>query len=136
MIFVETVSCIVLAYNINQLGSIISKIRSYDLEKNGNIKVFNQIISKNEIDKEVSDKITNYIKESTVIKRNYNIEEEQSFLSKLPSSFKLELSQEMNRKIWNGMTFFQNLSENTLLDLSRKIEKKLTHPDEVVYSSG
>jgi hypothetical protein len=31
MIFIETMSCIVLAYNINCVGSIISKIRSYDL---------------------------------------------------------------------------------------------------------
>lgn len=30
MIFIETMSCIVLAYNINRVGSIISKIRSYD----------------------------------------------------------------------------------------------------------
>ena len=46
MIFIETMSCIVLAYNINRVGSIISKIRSYDLEKNSNLKVFNQISEK------------------------------------------------------------------------------------------
>ena len=74
MVFIETMSCIVLAYNINRVGSIISKIRSYDEEKNQSIKVFNQISEKTEISPEVEAKITNYIKESSVIKRNYNIE--------------------------------------------------------------
>ena len=30
MIFIETLSCIVLAYNINKVGEIIQKITSYE----------------------------------------------------------------------------------------------------------
>lgn len=43
---------------------------------------------------------------------------------------------EMNKHIWNGMMFFQNLSEETLVKLSITIEKKLAHPEEIVYSRG
>lgn len=71
------------------------------------------------IDTEIQDKITNYIKESTIIKRNSNIEEEKNFITKLPQSFKEELLKEMNKNIWNGMMFFRNLSEKTLLELSK-----------------
>jgi len=71
------------------------------------------------IDTEIQDKITNYIKESTIIKRNSNIEEEKNFITKLPQSFKEELLKEMNKNIWNGMIFFRNLSEKTLLELSK-----------------
>jgi hypothetical protein len=42
----------------------------------------------------------------------------------------------MNRHIWNGMMFFQNLSEETLVKLSITIEKKLAHPEEIVYTRG
>ncbi len=34
------------------------------------------------------------------------------------------------------MMFFRNLSEQTLLTLSVLIEKKLAHPDEVIYKKG
>ena len=40
MIFIETISCIFLAYNITSVGNIIRKIRSYDEEKDKNIKTF------------------------------------------------------------------------------------------------
>jgi hypothetical protein len=43
MIFIETMSCIVLAYNINRVGTIIQKIRSYEASKNTNLKTFNHI---------------------------------------------------------------------------------------------
>jgi hypothetical protein len=52
MIFIETISCIVLAYNINRLGNIIQKIRSYDLEQINNMKTFNQMNEKSEFSKE------------------------------------------------------------------------------------
>lgn len=43
---------------------------------------------------------------------------------------------DMNKNIWNGMIFFRNISEKTLMELSKHLEKKLTHPEEVVYTRG
>ena len=40
MIFIETISCIILAYNITNVGNIVRKIRSYDEDKEKNIKTF------------------------------------------------------------------------------------------------
>lgn len=49
MILIETTSCIVLAYNVNCVGNIISKIRSYDLEKSNNLKIFKNLNEKCEL---------------------------------------------------------------------------------------
>jgi hypothetical protein len=75
----------------------------------------------------------NYIKEETDMRRNFNITEEEKFISNLPHSFQADLLKQMNRHIWNGMKFFQNLSEDSLLKLSIAIEKKLAHPEEIVH---
>ena len=46
MIFVEIMSCIILTYNINSVGNIIRKIRSYDEDKEKNIKTFTRMHEK------------------------------------------------------------------------------------------
>jgi hypothetical protein len=48
LIFIETMSCIVLAYNINRVGTIIQKIRSYEDSKTSHLKTFNHINDKSE----------------------------------------------------------------------------------------
>jgi hypothetical protein len=37
---IEMISCIALAYNINRVGMLISKIRQEDVEKGKDLKVF------------------------------------------------------------------------------------------------
>lgn len=134
MIFIETTSCIMLAYNINQVGTIISKIRSYEDEKVDSLKIFRYINDRSSFSDQTKTKMMNFIKESTEMRRNFNLAEEKQFLSNLPNSFKGDLLTEMNRHIWNGMKFFQNLSEETLSKLSQSIEKKIAHPEEFIHT--
>jgi hypothetical protein len=46
MIFIEMTSCILLAYNINRVGIIIQKIKSYDDQKKSHLKTFNHLNEK------------------------------------------------------------------------------------------
>ncbi len=62
MIFIEIISCIVLSYNVNCVGNIITKIRSYDLEQQKNLKVFNQFNEKTSLSDDLSMRINNYIR--------------------------------------------------------------------------
>ena len=73
MIFIEVFSCIILAYNINCIGNIISKIRSFEIDKNRDLKVLDQISDESQISTDLKTQIHSYVKESTNIKRNYNI---------------------------------------------------------------
>ena len=58
---IETFSCIALAYNINCVGNLINNLRSQDIEKNKNHKMFNKLSEKNDIPEELSWRINNYI---------------------------------------------------------------------------
>lgn len=46
---VEMISCIALAYNINCVGNLINNIRSQDLEKSKNFKIFRKLARKNDV---------------------------------------------------------------------------------------
>ena len=63
----------VLAYNINCVGSLIANIRSQDIEKSKNMKIFKKLSDKHGIDESLSWKINNYIEEHTNIKKLFNI---------------------------------------------------------------
>ena len=43
LIFIETFSCITLAYNISYVGALISEIRKNDEEKKKKLKTFHQM---------------------------------------------------------------------------------------------
>jgi hyperpolarization activated cyclic nucleotide-gated potassium channel 2 len=75
LIFIETFSCLVLAYNINCVGSLISNIRAQDIEKSKNFKIFKKLIIKNSLPEDLSWRINNYIEESINIKKKFSLEE-------------------------------------------------------------
>lgn len=70
----------ILAYNINCVGSLIAYIRSQDIEKSKSMKMFKKLSSKHDISESLSWKINNYIEEHTNIKKLFNIEEEKQFV--------------------------------------------------------
>ena len=86
MIFIETTSCIVLAYNISKVGGIIKAIKSYDEDKEHNIKTFARMKEKNPLSPELRRKMRIFISESIDMRRDHNIEEEERLLASLPDS--------------------------------------------------
>ena len=75
LIFIETVSCVVLAYNVSCVGDLIMNLKSKDHEKKNQIKLFNKITESNPVSTELNWKITNFIEESINLKKNFNYEE-------------------------------------------------------------
>jgi hypothetical protein len=73
LVFIETFSCMALAYNINCVGSLISNIRAQDLEKSKKYKIFRSLAQKHDISNNLFLKIGNYIEESNNIKKKFNI---------------------------------------------------------------
>lgn len=108
------ISCIALAYNINCVGNLINNIRSQDLEKSKNFKVFRKLAKKNDVSEDLEWRVNNYIEESSNIKKKFNYEEESYFVEKLPKGLKTEFLKESNKKIFQNLPFFKNLMEKTL----------------------
>lgn len=46
LVFIEIISVMCLAYNINWVGTLISNIRAQDIEKGKNFKTFKQLSEK------------------------------------------------------------------------------------------
>ena len=61
LIFIETFSCIALAYNVNCVGSLIDNIRAKDIEKNKKIKILNQLSDRSNISQQLFWKVYNYL---------------------------------------------------------------------------
>lgn len=49
LIFIEMISCITLAYNINCVGNLINNLRQQQVEKNNNQKTFQMMVKSNKI---------------------------------------------------------------------------------------
>ncbi|MCB0370085.1 MAG: hypothetical protein KDD45_11835 [Bdellovibrionales bacterium] len=75
LVFIEIVSVMCLAYNINWVGTLISNIRAQDIEKGKNFKTFRQLSDKYSLPVELEWRISNYIEESVNIRKKFNIEE-------------------------------------------------------------
>jgi hypothetical protein len=61
LVFIETFSCITLAYNISSVGSLIGEIRQSQEEKKKKLRFFHRMCQENDIPKELESKISNYI---------------------------------------------------------------------------
>ena len=77
-------------------------------------------------------KISNYIEECSNIKKKFSIEEDSAFVSSLPSAIKTSFLRESNKKIFDKLPFFKNLTESAMLNLAERIEMCITHPDQVI----
>lgn len=118
LIVIEIFSVMCLAYNINTVGTLISNIRSQDIEKSKNYKTFKQLSDKYELSDELEEKINHYIEESVNIRKKFNLEEENHFLHKLPVDLKKEYLKESNRTIFYSLVFFGGLVEKTLYGIA------------------
>lgn len=61
LIFIETFSCITLAYNVSNVGALIGDLRASNSEKQKRLKVFHRMSEENEISYELGSKISNFI---------------------------------------------------------------------------
>ena len=88
IIFIETFSCLIMAYNVNKVGSILTNIRQEDQNRSKKFKIFKKLTDQNTVSEELAFKINNYIEESSNIKKKFNYEEDQEFLKELPSNLR------------------------------------------------
>jgi hypothetical protein len=135
MILVETISCMILSYNISCVGSLITNIRSQDIERSKDLKIFKKLADKHHINDDLTWKINSYIEEHVNIKKLFNIEEEMQFVEKLPTAYKVEYTKEANKVVFQDLMFFSHMMEKTLISLAEKLEKRITHPEEIILGS-
>lgn len=87
----------------------------------------------NDISVGLHSKINNFIQESDKVKKSLMFEADKELLSKLPADIKAEYLKECNKKIFNHLFFFKDLTLKSLLVLAEKLEVKIAHPREIIY---
>ena len=136
IIFIETLGCIWLTYNISHVGNIIRDIASYSKEKETSLKALSRIQDKFSLSEEVRSKLKNYLIESTEMKRLYNLEEEEKLTTSLPKNLSEELKKESNSCLLLNIPFLRSISQKYLSELATLINRKLSHPEEILMSYG
>ena len=102
LIFIETFSCITLAYNISYVGAIIGSIREREEERKKKLKFFHRMCKENEIHKDLEEKIANYIVRTYEMKENFCEEEYDQIIKSLPKSFQTEYYVDANKSLFDG----------------------------------
>lgn len=136
LIFVEMISCISLAYNINCVGNLISNLRSQSLEKNKNQKIFSIMAKSNRISYDLETRINHYIEGSFLIKKEFNFNEQDSLLEYLPSKLKKEYLRESNKSIFANLSIFKDFTDLTRSRMAENMVRIITHPEEIIQKKG
>jgi len=110
-----------MAYNVNCVGTIISNIRSEDQLRNKKFKIFKKLADQNYVPEDLLFKISNYIEESSNLRKKYSQEEEKEFVEELPVALKVSYLREANKKVLKKLVFFRGLLERTLCNFAERI---------------
>lgn len=137
LIFVEMVSCITLAYNINCVGNLMNGLRARDLEKNKNLRTFARMYEEsNNFNRDLENRVNHFIVKAFEMKTDFNLEGEAETLSILPIKLKEEFVKGANLHILQNLYFLEQLSMRTLKELALRLQKKITHPEEIIIKKG
>jgi hypothetical protein len=75
-------------YNINYIGNLINLIKQDEVEKNNKLKVFNSLAKRTAVSSTTLAEITNYIVQSSKIKKESNYTQEKELIQELPEGLR------------------------------------------------
>ena len=136
LVFIETFSCITLAYNISYVGALIGTIRENQESKKRKLKIFHRMCKENEVCNQVESKISNFIEESYQIKETFEHDARDEVIEFLPRHLQSEYRKEANKILFDGLGFLNNLSKKSLLTLAEEVNRRICHPEEVIVKKG
>ena len=111
-------SCIILAYIINEVGTLLTNIAKKNEAKEKQLQTSRRLAEENQISGELLSKINNYIRQTDSIEKKFNFELDRKFISSLPIDLKADFLKESNKQIFRGLAFFKTLTEKTLMDMA------------------
>lgn len=66
------------------------------------------------------------------MKKNYDLEEEHSFVTNLPKYLKEDFLKQTHKSVFHQLSFFTLLMEKTIYSLAQNIEMRMCHPEETI----
>ena len=136
-IFSVVLGCVVYAYNLNSIGTILQKFNRENVEFNNKINIINQFMYRKNIHRDLQRRIREYLSFLWKEENTQNIEEEHKIIEYLSGSLKEELYLEAYGSLLNkDPIFFTNFSEKSLRKIVSKVKEIRLFPDEKVFFQG
>ncbi|KAL4481511.1 hypothetical protein ABPG74_007600 [Tetrahymena malaccensis] len=125
------VTCIVYAFSINTIGSIIENIEKKDKKYKENLQIIHGVMREENVSRELKIKISNYVeylyKESNEIQKK----QENLIINKLSTKLRNDLTLEIQGKYLNDIPLFKNIKEKD--KVTSIMEEQLFSPGEIIF---
>ncbi|EAS05917.2 cation channel family protein (macronuclear) [Tetrahymena thermophila SB210] len=125
------VTCIVYAFSINTIGSIIENIEKKDKKYKENLQIIHGVMREENVSRELKIKISNYVeylyKESNEIQKK----QENLIINKLSAKLRNDLTLEIQGKYLNNIPLFKNIKEKD--KVTSIMEEQLYSPGEIIF---
>lgn len=123
------VSCIILAYNINNVGRLITNLKDHTMEKVNSMKTFQEMAKENKIEVEFENKINNHIEENYEVNSKLNFKGQDTLLNSLPTSLRKQYMKRVCRNLFGHLHFIKDLTKKAQHSLAENFTRQMLHPD-------
>ncbi|KAL4486170.1 hypothetical protein ABPG72_012223 [Tetrahymena utriculariae] len=128
------VTCIVYAFSLNTIGSIIENIEKKDKKYKENMQVIHGLMREENVSRDLRIKVSNYVeylyKESNEVLKK----QEKLIINKLSQKLRNDLSLEIQGKYLNTIPLFKNIKVKD--KISNLMEEHLYSPGEIIFKQG
>ncbi|KAL4481510.1 hypothetical protein ABPG74_007599 [Tetrahymena malaccensis] len=128
------VTCIVYAFSLNTIGSIIENIEKKDKKYKENMQVIHGLMREENVSRDLRIKVSNYVeylyKESNEVLKK----QEKLIINKLSQKLRNDLSLEIQGKYLSNIPLFKNIKVKD--KISNLMEEHLYSPGEIIFKQG
>ncbi|KAL4508658.1 hypothetical protein ABPG73_006044 [Tetrahymena malaccensis] len=128
------VTCVVYAFSLNTIGSIIENIEKKDKKYKDNLQIIHGLMREEEVSRELKIQVSNYIeylyKESNEIQKK----QEKLIIEKLSTKLRNDLILEIQGKYINSIPLFKHIKEKD--KIAKIMEEQLYSPGEIIFNQG
>lgn len=125
-------SCILLGYNISEIGHLIGQIREKNDILNTKLAVFDRMVKANDgqISVKLQNNIYNHIRQVHSGVGNLEYQLRGELLDELPEHLRRAYFKESNQRIFPTVLFFNRLKPSTVESLADKFQSRLYYRKE------
>ena len=128
MVVIEVVSCMMLAFNINFIGKLLSELQAKKAQEEKDKKILKRLINRNGIQENLELKLSNHIKESRKLEMKHHFDQEKEFVTRLPKNLQNDILKESNTSILQKIDFFRNFANRAICEIAEALNEKVVHP--------
>ncbi|CAD8103351.1 unnamed protein product [Paramecium sonneborni] len=131
------VSSCIFGYSMNSIGMILNAIQNQNYRFRKTLQLVNTYMYSNNVNQSTQHKIRNYLQLQNERESQENVQALDTIISELPQELRLELQQNIKKKMVEKMKVLQGLfSKSTLANTASILTKKLMFPGQLLFQQN